>query len=111
MKVYKYCKAEHNPLNSCRTLMLGNNKYFRDNYKGEGDLINDIQEGMSTGIDKSNNRFTNVKMHPDGFIFCTSTQKVTKEYASANFDCGYDSCYCIKNVEVFIKRLQKLVVK
>lgn len=107
MKVYKYCRPEHNPLNGCRTLMLNSNIYFRNNYKGEGDLINDIYEGRCTGVDRKNNKFTNLRT-PDGYMFCTSTKKVTDEYASANFDDGYNSCYCIKDVDAFNKKILEI---
>ena len=49
LKLYKYCKAEHNPLKGGDKLRLGTTIKFSKNYEGEGDFINDKEEGLTTG--------------------------------------------------------------
>lgn len=101
MKVYKYCRPEHNPFNGCKTIMLGNNRTFRENYRGEGDFINDAYEGMSNGRDKNGNVFGDTKLNPDGMIFCTCTELLDWPIVHEFFDKNYTSRYCIKNIEDF----------
>lgn len=106
MKVYKYCRPEHNPLKGNQNIRMGSTKYFRKNYKGESDLINDWSEGMSLSIDSHNNRLVK-PISPDAFIFCTSTQKTQVEKVVEPYDASYQSCYCIKDIKAFATELSR----
>lgn len=108
MKLYKYCEMRFNPLNGCDTIMLNSTTYFRRNYDGEADLINDILEGRSIGMDKNNNRFENAQFQPEAYIFCSSIEKMEINSATNKFANGYDSLYCIKNKDKFLAFISKL---
>jgi hypothetical protein len=109
MKLYKYCKSEHNPLNGCKTLKLNTTSHFRNNYSGKTDYINDDQEGLSTGIDSNNNVFVRTKFAPDSYLFCTSLEKTNCDSVLESFDPNYNSCYCISDAEKFGEQLFKIV--
>lgn len=107
VKLYKYCKPQYNPLKGeCRTLRLGSTKAFRKRYDGEGDMINDRKEGLVTFHDEQDNiNFRDGKLHPDSFIFCTSTRKFNQIEVDKIFGPEYTSCYCIPNSLAFMDAL------
>ena len=86
--------------------MLNTPTYFRLNYKGEGDLINDIHEGKIYAHDLNENIIQGLQI-PDVHMFCTSKALVDPETVKKGFDAQYQSCYSIKNIYDFEDELRR----
>ena len=99
MKLIKYCKKEHNLLDGCNTIQLGTLDYYRNNFKGEQDLINDRNEGVANFLDGQSNYFVNQTM-PNCYIFSATLKHFTEEQAKKEFEEGYDSFYGIEDSKI-----------
>ena len=110
MKLYKYCEEQYNPLNGCKTLRISTTCYFRKNYEGEGDYINDHYEGL-TGVTIPGIRITESKLCADGLIFSTVKEKLDLLVVQRDFSPKYNSCFCINDNLGFHQELTVLVQK
>ena len=82
---------------------------FSKNYKGEGDFINDKDEGLTYGRFGNSVQLIGCDMCPGGYVFCTAGQKLEMAAIHRDMSPKYDDCYSIVNVPEFHRELGILV--
>jgi hypothetical protein len=133
-RLVKYCRPEHSPLNGCTTIRLGTLQYYREldpDFQG----IADMSEGLDT-IEVNNLKMetatrdarsavggilpdmpyihvSDMRLYqtfPNSYVFCCSIlSKGNQRDRGAEFDPGYTSCYEIKDVPEFARRLAQML--